>query len=129
MKKYFITALILSALALGASSCKKGGNQSPAAKKPLTSIDKQLINAVKSGDLAKVKELLAESANPNSKTGGVTPLVWASYKGQLGIVKLLLDSGANINAQDKDGDTALIAAVFGGKPHVVKYLVAKGAKT
>ena len=114
MKKYLIAVLILSALAL--SYCSKKA-----------SVDEQLVKAAKAGNVAKVKELLGKNANPNCKVGGVTPLVWASYKGQLGIVKLLLAKGADINAQDKDGDTPLIAAVFANQPGIVEYLFAKGA--
>jgi len=45
---------------------------------------------------------------------GSTPLIWASNRGQSGIVKALLAAGANVNATDNRGFTALIFACYNG---------------
>jgi ankyrin repeat protein len=42
-------------------------------------------------------------------------------------VKRLLEAGADVNAPDEDGDTALMWAVFKGHKDVVKVLYAAGA--
>jgi len=42
-------------------------------------------------------------------------------------VKLLLEKGANIEAKDNDGDTALINAAIKGETEMVKLLLEKGA--
>ena len=46
----------------------------------------------------------------------------------LDAVQALLDLGADINAVDKNGETAMHAAAYKNLPKVVKFLAAKGAK-
>ena len=43
-------------------------------------------------------------------------------------VQVALDLGADINAVDKNGETAMHAAAYKNLPKVVKFLAAKGAK-
>jgi ankyrin repeat protein len=43
------------------------------------------------------------------------------------ILRQLLDAGADINAQDKDGRTALISAAFYNRREAVSVLLARGA--
>jgi ankyrin repeat protein len=54
-------------------------------------------------------------------------LILAAQEGHIDVVKALLANGADINAQNSDGDTALIFAVRGGHIDVVKALLDKGA--
>jgi ankyrin repeat protein len=58
---------------------------------------------------------------------GETMLSWASLRGHEQIVKLLLDKGADINAQGGPYSNALQAASEGGYEQVVKLLLDKGA--
>ena len=61
---------------------------------------------------------------------GHTPLICAAAAGKRENLKILLDAGANIEAKDKDGWTALMnAATEPEKGHTecVKVLIAKGA--
>jgi len=46
----------------------------------------------------------------------------------LDAVKLLLDLGADIDAVDKNGETAMHAAAYKNLPEVVRYLAGRGAK-
>ncbi len=54
-------------------------------------------------------------------------LVYAATKGNIQIVKALVKLGADVNAQDADGHTALYEAVTHKKFKVVKYLIQQGA--
>ena len=79
----------------------------------------------------KVKLLLARGANPNT-TGpyGSTPLMAAADRGYNQIVEALLSAGADVNAQDGNGDTALLLFLDAGdgrrKRNVEEYPVLVG---
>ena len=52
----------------------------------------------------------------------------AAKKGNLKVVKLLVDKGADVNAKDEKGRTPLSIASAGNRPELVEYLKAHGAK-
>jgi ankyrin repeat protein len=56
---------------------------------------------------------------------GQTALMLAVSHGKKDMVKLLLDCGADINAQDEDGSTALMCASEHGHTDIVKVLLAQ----
>ena len=56
-----------------------------------------------------------------------TPLLWAAYNGQLAIVEYLIEAGANVNAANASGKTALHIAVERGFTNVKNALLAAGA--
>jgi len=51
----------------------------------------------------------------------------AAYKNEIGTVKLLIENGADLNAKDKNGETALELAKRKGYENVVKLLRSAGA--
>ena len=57
-----------------------------------------------------------------------TALMWASQGGHIDIVKLLIESGANMNIKDKYGETALIIAYKHDRQKIVDLLKNYGAK-
>jgi ankyrin repeat protein len=59
----------------------------------------------------------------------MTPLMWASRGGHVGVVRWLVDQGAAINERNSGGCTALLYACHGGCLPVVELLLERGADT
>ncbi|MDI4648000.1 ankyrin repeat domain-containing protein [Cohnella hashimotonis] len=55
------------------------------------------------------------------------PLIVSAEKGDVESVLKLLREGADINATDRDGRTAVLAATYNNRAEVVKALIEKGA--
>lgn len=78
---------------------------------------------------ALVRTLLKHGANPNihSPANDMTPLIQAARQGQIGVMKLLLAKGADVNAFSKFDSSALFVAAQKGRADVVKLLLERGA--
>jgi len=103
-----------------------------------------LLRAAKAGDAEAMQVLLAKGADAKLTTRfGVTPLMAAAGLGAkeedttgrkkteaqaIEAVNLCLDAGADINAVDNQGDTALHGAAQKGYDQVVQFLADHGAK-
>ncbi len=75
------------------------------------------------------KLLLEHGADPNVQSlDGTTPLMTASLKKSVDVMKLMISKGANINVQAADGTTALILASIYGQKDQIELLVAAGAR-
>jgi len=76
-----------------------------------------------------IRLLLSKGADPNARDDeGASPLDNAAWRGDVNRVALLLDSGAEINAQEsKTGATPLNEAAFKGHIGVVELLLEHGA--
>jgi len=97
-------------------------------KAQLTEDEKKLFEAVKQGNIDKIKELLDKGVNVNVATSvGWTPLHVAVYCGCTNIVKLLLNHGADVNVRDNDGWTPLLFTAYYGREDIVKLLLNHGA--
>jgi ankyrin repeat protein len=66
-----------------------------------------LCNAIVKGDIATVKKFIEYGADVNESANGMTPLMLAARYNKVEILKLLLEKGANTNAKDERGYTAL----------------------
>lgn len=85
--------------------------------------------AIRSGDKAALTAILEKHPDwidqPDER--GFRPLVLATYLQQPEIAELLLEKGANINARDGAGNTALMGVVFKGDKGLTALLIDKGA--
>ncbi len=91
-------------------------------------VNKDLIDAAFTGDIARVRIALNSGADVNAiGYANNTPLMGASYNGHVEIVKLLLSRYANVHARDDDGFTPLMMAANKNHTAIVKLLIAKGA--
>merc|ERR1712223_1386212 len=63
--------------------------------------------------------------NIRASQHGQTALMLAVSHGRLDMVKLLVDSGADLNIRDEDGSSALMCAAEHGQTEIVKYLMSQ----
>ena len=94
-------------------------------------INSALIQAARGSDVTKVKQLLKQGADVNTKDeDGRTALMEAVGSINIGCtetVRTLIDAGADVNAKNKNGSTALMWAVIFPRTEVVKALIDAGA--
>lgn len=96
-------------------------------------MSEQLIEAVNTGDAARVSQLLAAGADVNARDAyGATALMNAAHGGNLEMTETLLAAGAEVDARDELGWTALMKACYNadrncGFPDIVQRLIAAGA--
>ncbi|MBN1759585.1 MAG: ankyrin repeat domain-containing protein [Chitinispirillaceae bacterium] len=98
-----------------------------------------LVAAIEGGKLEQVKKLLDSGVDVNQRfeyefswlmgsNKEVTPLELAAVYNNVQIVELLLKKGADVNASDGDGYTALIVAARQGNAENLQVLLKAGAK-
>ena len=88
-----------------------------------------IFEAIREGNLEKVKELIESGADVNAKdNSGETALMWAAWYDRAEIAKILIDNGADVNAKNRWGKTALTGAICWGNTEVAKLLEEAGAK-
>jgi Ankyrin repeats (3 copies)/Ankyrin repeats (many copies) len=97
-----------------------------------------LVAAACDGNAAAVREIVRSGADPNAKYGALnwTPLMHAIHANQIGSVKALLDSGADVNRTGDDETeprtkqrnvTPLMMAAGYGYTPIVDLLLRRGA--
>ena len=93
-------------------------------------LNEQLLAAARKGDPAQARTLLDKGADVNAKTRyGATPLSYACDRGNVELVKLLIEKGANLDAKDTFyGAAPIIWAAQKGHAEVIRVLLEKGAK-
>jgi len=101
-------------------------NQLNAAHMQKMKSNKDLISAVKAGDLTKIQELIKSGADVNAKDADGRPALMCDF-GNIEIVNELIKDGVNVNATSPDKKTALIRASESGNIDILKALIAAGA--
>ena len=131
------TARILTIAALLAVGVAAVGASPPALAKDAPArafdakLDALLINAVLKGDAREVRKLLGRRANPNARqtdSTATTALGLAAPSGNLEIVKLLVEAGANLEDGNALKQTPLLLATLNDRADVIATLVQSGAK-
>lgn len=76
---------------------------------------RKFLVAVKRGDRVKLKELLDAGVNANvADEEGVSAIAWAAFSGDAEVIRMLLDSGANVRTTQGLADQALLIYSFEG---------------
>jgi ankyrin repeat protein len=88
---------------------------------------RSFAQAAMDGNLNRMRLLHLAGADINVRGNCCLPLYLAAGEGRLEVVRYLLDEGADVNAREAFGRTALSEAVFYGRGPVVKELVFRGA--
>jgi ankyrin repeat protein len=85
-------------------------------------------NAVRSGNLALLRRIIASGANLNTQSGGLTPLHVAAESGQTNIARSLINAGAKITARSsRSGMTPLHLAAARSRSNIIRALINAGA--
>ncbi|RYP81455.1 hypothetical protein DL769_001968 [Monosporascus sp. CRB-8-3] len=90
-----------------------------------------LVHATKTGDLSKLRRLLAREPDPADvhlrDPEGKSPLWWAVWYKNADVIRLLAEHGADVNETYADGSTPLLGAVRQQHSATAQLLVKLGA--
>ena len=119
---------------------KQGGKTSKLLMAKYRPKKNSLFNAIQGRDLELAKKLIKDGADIEERGGresgkrSATPLYYAAYNVDPAMTKLLLESGANVNAVDYQGEIPLHTAIYHSYPNVeedgievIKMLIENGS--
>lgn len=90
--------------------------------------DSAITKAVKGGDLATVRKLVASHADVNAPSGdGSTPLLWAVHNSDVEMTRALIAAGAKTDVANNYGVNPLLDASRTGDATMVELLLKAGA--
>jgi ankyrin repeat protein len=88
---------------------------------------RSFIRATMDGNLRRMRWLHFAGARIDIRTSLGNPLFLAASEGKLKAVRYLLDEGADVNAREAGGSTALTEAAYNGHLEIIKELLLRGA--
>src|ERR1700733_5894594 len=107
MRLRWTNRVVLIVLLIGLLGCH-GRSELDANK----SENETLLTAARRGDLPQVQKLLRDGSDPNEHTaGGKTALHYAAQSKNASVVQVLIQAGANVNAEATGNVTPLMLSV------------------
>jgi ankyrin repeat protein len=85
-----------------------------------------LHEAVINRDIDTIRELLLNKVNPNQNDNRWTPIYYATRKGCVEILNLLIENGAHHNVKDHVDWYPIHEAIYNNDPEIVKVLINNG---
>jgi len=125
-----IKALTLAlVLGTGAAACSSpvGKSREELGRRGFEFSEKAFFQQVRAGRTDIVKLYLAAGISPDGQDLGFTPLLEAARRGFSETALALIKSGADVNAKDPYGVTALMFCLIAGSKDVALELIGKGA--
>lgn len=90
--------------------------------------NRALLAAAETGDVERVKELLAQGADVHTANAAdVTPLIAAAYRNNLEVARALIEAGADVNVQDNTQQSAYLISTSDGYLELLRLTLAAGA--
>ena len=96
-------------------------------------LNEKLLDATRRGAVSEISELIARGADVDNARHQVPfapwerPLIVAARLADVSVCDLLISKGAEVNARDRIGQTALMGAAARGRLELVKLLLDEGA--
>lgn len=105
----------------------KTDNYNPLIDDPGFEMD--IITAASMGDFRRVQLLLKDGADASAvNSSGWTPLMYAAHYGHIGVVRVLLEAGCDVDQREwKDQRTALMLAASNGHTKCLDLLISCGS--
>ena len=100
-----------------------------AASPSAAAVPLSLHSAIAKGDYANALKMIEQGTDLEAKDpgAGASPLHYAVMKGEMPLVGMLVQRGADVNSRTKSGTTPLHTAVLYGRFEVAEYLLDKGS--
>ena len=89
----------------------------------------RFLGYVEAGAVDEIRNMIANGFSPNDTEliGGNSALILAADAGNEQMVRVLVESGLDVNYASDTGETPLAAACFNGNIEIVQYLLESGA--
>ena len=89
--------------------------------------EKNYVDCIIQGNIEAVRLFLSAGMSPDEKNEGLPPILEASRRGYSEVALALIEAGADVNARDAYGVTAMMFAAICGSAEVIERLIDEGA--